>query len=283
MANLAKPRKVIILDVNDEYKGYKLVRPAKDDIEKFLLQKVIQARRVSPYKEDGTTRDLNDWVNDLKIILRYFRGGLVVVEDVSSYIGHNYGTEIIGKLCTQRHVDCDIIINYQGIGKAGHPQMVMNMNIMRFHKCNDSVERHKDKFDDKEQILKIAEKVVHNKYFRGNKYYYVIIDMDEHKISGDFTKTEFKTAIFEYIVENEKFTISPLLRRKDREGKLLYDYPKALAVLEEKLMGYYGNDRRKKPGDRDNLLYIAVGRKKTGKTFIAKKIIENYVRGNVGP
>ena len=46
----AKPRRVLILDVNDEYEAVKAI--AIKDIALFSLHPKIEARRIRPYTED---------------------------------------------------------------------------------------------------------------------------------------------------------------------------------------------------------------------------------------
>ena len=47
----ATPRKVLILDVNDEFEGIKALRLS--DTMKFSVHPKIEARRIRPFAEDG--------------------------------------------------------------------------------------------------------------------------------------------------------------------------------------------------------------------------------------
>jgi len=195
---------------------------------------------------------LNEIAEDLAIILENFTDGLLLVEDINKFVGDNMDTDLIGALCTQRHVGCDIIIHYQLIGKAGHPKIKGNMNELRFHKVTDSVDRHKDKFGDYVTILKLAEIIVNKVYYERNPRYLddegkvrfcVWINFDNEKISGAFTKEDFLKAIEEYIMQNERETIKPILNRKNKQtGEKLFTYGQAYKMAEEQLFNdYYGN------------------------------------------
>jgi hypothetical protein len=247
----APARRVLILDVNDEYRDFKAI--ALKDVRKFTYHPKIECRRVRIIKPDGNKMSLGEIQEALKHILDNYKGGLLVIEDISKYTSPNMGMDIIGSLCTQRHVDCDIIIHYQSIGRAATPSIVSNMNILRFHKTTDKIERHENKFGEYSEILHIAENLVNNRYYiemnkRGDKNlrsyfdFFVYVDFNRGKIYGPFSKEEFKESITQYIQENEGSTIGKLMKRKDRTGKLLYNYEKALIQSENDLFQkYYGN------------------------------------------
>jgi hypothetical protein len=247
----APARRVLILDVNDEYRDFKAI--ALKDVRKFTYHPKVECRRVRIIKPDGNKMSLGEIQEALAYILKFYRGGLLVIEDISKYVSPNMSMELIGSLCTQRHVDCDIIIHYQSIGRAGTSSIVSNMNILRMHKTTDKVQKHISKFLDYAEILQIAENLVWNRYSiemnkRGNSNlrsyfdFFVYIDFNRNKIYGPFSKEEFKESITQYIQENEGSTIGKLLKRKDRTGKLLYNYERALIQSENDLFQkYYGN------------------------------------------
>lgn len=245
-------RKVLILDVNDEYGEFDPI--ALSNIHKFTEHPKIECRRVRIIKSDGKKMSLSEIQQALGFILERFRGGLLVIEDISKYTSANAGMELVGSLATQRHYDCDIIIHYQSIGRAATPFLISNMNIMRMHKTTDKVERHESKFGEYSEILYIAENIMNTRYYeemnkRGDKNirnyfeFYIYIDFNRNKIYGSFSKKEFQDAITQYIQENEQYTIGKLLKRKDRQGKNLYQsYNEALVVCENDLFKkYYGN------------------------------------------
>jgi hypothetical protein len=243
----AKPRKALILDVNNEYTQYKMIAP--DDIKKFVIHPKIEARRIVPYYRDGRVMSLTDLELVFKYALSYFRNGLIVAEDITKFVGDSISTEIVGNMCTNRHRDVDIIAHFQSIGKAGHPKIKANMNVLRYHKTLDTVERHKDKFAEYSEILKIAEKLINKKYdlyIKANREklqtyfpFYVYVDFDRSQINGSFSGGEFREVITEFIQENEKQTIQPLMNLKDRTGKRIYPYGEALTKVENDIFDRY--------------------------------------------
>lgn len=246
------PRKVLILDVNNEYGQYGFRAMKLQDVELYTYHPRVEVRRVIPFNEDGQKWSINELQEGLKHILDVFRGGLLVVEDPAKFTSTNMNIELIGSLCTQRHLDCDVLMHFQSIGRAATPALKSNMNILRFHKCLDTVERHKNKFEEYTEILKIAENIVNKRYQEhvknnrtGQTYFpfCVFVDFDRDKIFGEFTKKEFTKALEAYVMENENDTVGRLLKLKDRDtGKSLYNYKTAFDKTEADLFEkYWGN------------------------------------------
>lgn len=265
-----KPRKVLILDVNDEFTMYKAI--STNDIIKFSVHPKVECRRVRLYKPDGTAKGLNELADDLSKMMANFRGGLLLVEDIAKFVGDSVSVDLVGKLCTLRHVDCDVYIHFQGIGRAGNPKLLAATNVIRVHWTEDSVERHKNKFEEKCELLKISESLVRNSVETGQKFIreikrrdpawkskdktvelikkienkyirkYVYASFDENVIKGNFTEQEFRDAIFRYISENQTETMGVMLKKIDREGRNVYDKKTAISALEQELFDlYYGN------------------------------------------
>ena len=245
------PRKVLVLDVNNEF-PYKLIACDKQNILAFMVQRQFEIRRVGVYKnetQDGklvsVKKSLTDIKNDLALILDTFKSGLLLIEDISKYVGDTIDADLYGSLCTNRHVDCDVILHYQSIGKVGNPKIAATMNQLRFHYVNDSVLRHKGKFEERTTILRIAQLIVNDKYRSGDIRFYCYVDFDENKIKGNFDRANFAEAIAQYISEDESNTIRPILRQRDRStGKLKYNYAEAFAICESQFISdYYGNKK----------------------------------------
>lgn len=241
-----KGKKVLILDVNNEklYKKYR--RIAIEDIAKFSSKRYakIEARRIIPFHSNGQKMTLKEIASTLSHILDTFSGGLVVVEDVTKYISPNMPMDVIGNICTQRHQFNDIIIQFQLFARAGNPSIWGNTNILRWHKTDDTVERHKEKFADYEEPLKIAERLIHMKYWGGNKYFFIYFDKDDGKIKGAFTRADFDKAIDEYLSNEYKSVVKPLLDKIDiTTGDKVHKTPKEAIIGKRKQLVelYYGN------------------------------------------
>ncbi len=237
----AKPRRVLILDVNDEYENIKAI--SMTDIARFSLHPNIEARRIRPYKADGSRMTLRDFSDVLFTILDHFKGGLLLIEDINKYVSDSLPNDLIGAICTNRHVDLDIIMHFQSIGRIT-PKIWQNLNWLRFHKNSDSVDRHKKKFEDKYDFLKITEIMVNKEYFDGNKRFFVYVDTEEEKIMGQFTPKMLKDAIDEFVSLNYNKIIKPQLNRRDSRGNVSADPTKVIRGVKDRLFKqYYGNSK----------------------------------------
>lgn len=239
------PRRVLVYDVNNEY-PYATIN--EKHIKHFAVHPKIEARRVSIFKSDGNNKSMNEIADTLGVILENFKGGLLVVEDVNKYVSDNLPQDLIGKLCTLRHVDVDVIMHFQGIGRAGNPKIIANLNWLRFHRTNDTVNRHKTKFEDQYDLLKLAENVIVNVYDHkdakfmdenGTIRYFVYVDFDFNKVRGNITSTMADEAIISHIAENQNEIIKPYLTKMDGNGNTLYDKKGAIIKARKDLFEKY--------------------------------------------
>jgi hypothetical protein len=251
----AKPRKVLILDVNNEFIDVKADQnPAfhhikaisLDDIPKFTLSNKAEARRVSILKPDGGKMNLVEYAQALEFILEHYENGLLLIEDINRFISDSLPNDLIGSIVTQRHMSVDIITHFQSIGKAANPKLWANCNWLRYHQCDDTVERHKNKFAGNTEHLRILEKMVNLEYEKGNKYFYAYLNKDDGKIQGEFTKKQFQYAIYQYLQDNYNKVVSPMLKKKNiMTGELIYKDHKDLAIklIRQYTKKYYGNPK----------------------------------------
>jgi hypothetical protein len=106
---------------------------------------------------------------------------------------------------------------------------LVNTKIIRLHKTNDSVARHKNKFEERTEIMQIAEAIVEKKFEEGDKRFYLFVDIDESKIHGIINNSDIDYAIQDYISKNHNSLVKPLLTKIDlKTGKKLYDTRSAL-------------------------------------------------------
>ena len=237
----AKPRRVLILDVNDEYEAVKAI--AIKDIALFSLHPKIEARRIRPYNEDGSKMGLRDIADVLFICLENYRGGLLLIEDINKYVSDHLPNDVVGAICTNRHSDLDIIMHFQSIGRVT-PKIWQNLNWLRFHKNSDSVDRHQKKFQDKYDFLKIAEIMVNQKYFDGDKHFHLYVDLDEEVILGNYSPKMMKDAIDEFVSENYNRLVKPKLNRRDDYGRVSAEPKKVIREVKDRLFKlHYGNKR----------------------------------------
>ena len=240
------PRKALIFDVNDEFSSFwffgrtrSIKAIAIKDIMKFSVHPKIEVRRIRPYWDDGKRMTINDMGEVLGIILDNYRNGLLLVEDINKYLSDTMPSDLIGSLATSRHIGLDVVSHFQNIGRAGNPKILGNLNVIRLHKTNDTVERHKNKFEEKTEVLQIAENLVNKKYFGGDIRFFVFVDIDNVKIRGKFSKEDAEDAIHQYITERYSRIVSPMLQLRDKKGKRIYNEETALKAANEQLMGTY--------------------------------------------
>ena len=240
------PRKALIFDVNDEFSDFwffgaqrRIPAIAIKDILKFSVHPKVEVRRIRPFWDDGKKMTINDMSEVLGIILDNYRNGLLLVEDINKYLSDAMPSDLIGSLATSRHIGLDIISHFQNIGRAGNPKLLGNLNMIRLHKTNDTVERHRNKFEEKSEILQIAEQIVTHRYEEGDIRFFVYVDIDNMKIKGKFTKDEAEEAIHRYITEQYKRIINPMLQLRDRKGAKIHNEETALATANQKLFKTY--------------------------------------------
>lgn len=232
-----KPRRVLVLDVNDEFEHIKALRLS--DVVKFSAHPKVEARRIRPFDENtGKRWTINEIQTALFYVLDTFRGGMLLIEDINRYISDNLPNDIVGAICTNRHTDTDIIMHFQSIGRIS-PKIWQNLNWVRFHKNTDSVDRHKNKFEDKYEMLKLVEILMNSQYYSGNQRFYCWVDIDDEKILGKIDKTMMQHTIDEYISGNYKKVITPLLQEVDMEGKKKYTAKTAITSVKDRLISTY--------------------------------------------
>jgi hypothetical protein len=231
----APPRRVLILDVNDEYSDIKAI--SIQDVTLFSVHPIIEVRRIRPFLDNGKKMTLDDVAQTLFVILESFRNGMLLIEDVNKYIADTMPNDLIGAICTNRHIGVDIVLHYQSIGRITS-KVWQNVNIIRLHKFTDTVKKHRQKFEDKYEYLSIAEMMINQKYEAGDKRFFCYVDIDEENIYGAFTTDDFESAVNLFIQHNYQQVISPLLKARDEIGGKVYTPATAVSEVKKRLMNY---------------------------------------------
>lgn len=226
-------RKFLIFDVNNEFgnvrKDHKnrsfpnigLIKLNQVPAFAKITEPVV--RRVSIFKENGKQMNLSEMAKALGYILEHYRNGGLLIEDISKYITDSLPGDLIGSICTQRHVSVDVLIHVQTVGKLFNPKLWGNCNELRLHRADDTIERHKNKISGNTEHLLIMEKLIELKYKAGNHRFHCYLDKDLGKIRGNFTQMEFLKAIEAYLSGNYNRILKPLLNRRHiYSGELLY-------------------------------------------------------------
>lgn len=232
-----KGRKCLIMDVNDEYGVYGVPSISLNDVPLYSVHPYIEIRRVRPFHPSGKRMTLDEWANALFYVLSRFRNGLLLIEDINKFIGDHIPHDLLGAIATNRHVGLDVVLSFQSIGRI-NTKIWGNMNLLRFHKNVESVERHRNKFPDKYELLRLGEIIVNNEYHKNNNRFFLYVDMDEMKIRGDFSDEVRDEAIDQYINENHSELLKQYLVQKE-QGKKKYTDESAKQEVSSRLISYY--------------------------------------------
>lgn len=201
-------RKVLIFDVNGEYNNEELIKNkfrfrtqtlALKDLEEWSKQKRIEVRRILPVDADGNEVGIDKYPEILKWILQYFRGGMLILEDINKYLIETRDASIVGALTTNRHKDLDIYIHLQSLAPLT-TRMWQNANVIRFHYQMDDIDRYKGRIPNYE-LFKIAQLLVNEIYFRGgkNERFFCYVLNQTNKICGGFSRKDFIIACRKYL------------------------------------------------------------------------------------
>jgi hypothetical protein len=129
-------------------------------------------------------------------------------------------------------------MHFQSVGRVT-TKIWQNINWVRFHKNTDSVDRHKQKFEDKYELLKIIELMVNKQYYDGNKRFYVYADIDDEKIRGNYTPEMLNVAIDEFISSQYRKIIQPMLQERTMEGGKKYTPAEAVQATKSRIIQNY--------------------------------------------
>lgn len=257
-----KPRKVLILDVNNEYGDAQIVHKRPDfpnikaldidDLYTWMKQPLVEARRISvmkPVSKGGGKMNQKELQQALSQILDTFRNGLLIIEDLTNFVSDSIPGDLIGSIVTQRHVSVDVIIHFQSIGKAAHPKLWANANWFRMHVTSDTVAKNKNKLEGVDlTALYIAEKMIKKQESTGNLRMYVYYHLNTvsslvGKITGPFSQQMFKEA-FESHLEDNLSVVSNEVKREDLYSGKKYHNSRVEAInflIKEAFRKYYGN------------------------------------------
>jgi hypothetical protein len=199
-------RRALILDVNDEFEDIKALK--QSDIIRFSMHPKIEARRIRPFHDNGVRMTLREIQETLFKILLDYRGGLLLIEDINRYVSDYLPNDLVGAICTNRHSDLDIILHFQSIGRIS-PKIWQNLNFLRAHKITDDVIKHRNKFEEKLELLLLVEAYVNTEYENGDKRVFVYVDIDDEKVLVK-DKLKFQKIVEEYLITNRKKFLVPL-------------------------------------------------------------------------
>lgn len=276
-----KPRKVLYFDINGEYKSVKTIpvdyafgvpnengivvdsktrTPIINWISIFSSPRTkVEARRVVMTKSNGSLMNIEEINIVLEYILKYFTGGLLIVEDPTYYISDTPDRDLTGTLARIRHKNCDIICHFQYKSKALNPRLWNNASFIRIHKTEDNFRDYKNRMKGERRIVYLAEilEKQENKKLLINatkeqlanidkipiETFYCTIHKKRTKICGDFSPNAFYSAVETYILQNKKDALFELVAEVNKKtGKSKYTFEEQLKIKADELFReYYGN------------------------------------------
>lgn len=240
--NKVRGRKCLILDTNGEYTAEQF---ARNDVESFK-PKLIALRDIPDWSKTAVAEcrridmkniGLKEKKDIIEYVLRHFRNGMLVLEDINTYIlSVTHMEEIVGGLVNLRHRAVDVLISYQSL-RPVEPRMWQNARWVRMHYQADNVNDIKGKVTNP-TLYKIAQLLVNNRYFNGDKRFYVYIHNFANKIEGKFTKKEFIDACEKYVNQEKK---------EKKEYRMMHSCTEVEAVkglCKQYYDQYYGNSNK---------------------------------------
>lgn len=207
--NKVKGRRCLIFDTNGEYTEQQF---AKNDIPNFKVRMIalgdvkdwcyngqVECRRI-----DAKNLSISEKRTAVEYLVSVLRNGMLVLEDINTYILNlTHMEDIVSGLVNLRHRACDVLISYQSL-RPVEPRVWQNSRWIRMHYQADNVNDIKGKLPNP-ILFKIAQIIVNNRYFNGDKRFFVYIYSFQNKIVGKFTKQEFMEACKLYLNANKKY------------------------------------------------------------------------------
>lgn len=201
-------RKCLIFDTNGEYTqdqfgkngvpNFKSVRIALKDVPLWCKTEVAECRRI-----DAKNLTIKEKKDAVEYLLKVYKNGMLVLEDINTYIlSVTFMEQIVGGIVNLRHRGVDVMISYQSL-RPVEPRIWQNSRWVRFHYQADNVNHIKNKVPNLE-LMKIAQNIVNEKYFGGDRRFFLFVHNFANKIQGNFTKEEFANACRKYLNANKR-------------------------------------------------------------------------------
>jgi len=218
-----KGRKVLAFDTNSH--DYPLFKTVEPQYIKALTK--VSARRILPYNKDGSPMSDDEKKEVVENILRHFKNGLIVLDDIDHYMVGAKGQSMIGTLCTVRHKGIDILFTHQSIAKITTSQW-QGCSWLRLHHQVDDVTRYKNRIPSYE-LVRIAQLIVNEQYdiavdafkkqqleksqYVKQKSFFVYVDMRGKRIKG-CSKQAFIRATKKFIDQEQHAELKKMMHER---------------------------------------------------------------------
>jgi len=221
----------LAFDTNDDdYPEFRTVSP---NHLKALTK--VSSRRIRPFNNDGAPMDNDDKKQVITKIMKQFKNGLVVLDDIDHYMTGAKGQAMIGALCTVRHKGIDVLLTHQSVAKITTSEW-QNCTWLRLHHQVDDVTRYRERIP-KYQMVRIAQIIIDEQYelcsnafaqgkiteqeYKIQKSFFVYVNMREQRILG-CSRAAFIRASKKFIDQEESRKVKMLLNEQDFEGNNVY-------------------------------------------------------------
>ena len=153
--NKVKGRKCLIFDTNGEYTASQF---SKNDIGSFEPKRIaladVGAWSRTENKEcrriDAKNLGIKEKKEAIEYIIKNYRNGMLVLEDINTYIlAVTFMEAIVGGLVNLRHRGVDVLVSYQSL-RPVEPRMWQNARWVRMHYQADNVNDIKGKLPNPE-------------------------------------------------------------------------------------------------------------------------------------
>jgi hypothetical protein len=202
-----KGRPVLVFDVNNEYcdsngyYGFKAIdydTREKNEIKRSEeIRKIVAPKkyRILPFTKSGQPMTLNEIQFTASTIVKYFRNGMLVLEDINKYTLSAYKQEFVGMFIGLRHLGVDLVAHFQSL-RAIPPKVWSEMTHLRWHKQSEKIFKYKTRISNFE-LFSIAECIVDLNYLKDPRYYLWISILEEKLIN--VTPEDFRSGCREYL------------------------------------------------------------------------------------
>jgi hypothetical protein len=219
-------RKVLIFDVNEEadYRQFKTVdfdleaeseAKATKGVRLYSMQAKAEGRRVRPLLKDGQPMSLDHKAKACFILLRNFKGGLMVLEDINNYLTSSRNKDFISSLCTNRHRAQDILIHLQSL-RAIDTRLWQNLTYIRMHYQVEAIDKYEQIFPNFE-LMKIAQNIINAQYMQGNIRFFLYVNVRENKLEGCDIRA-FRKGCKDFL-SRYKGVLNVILEEEDEHGR----------------------------------------------------------------
>lgn len=220
-----KGRPVLAFDPNveDSYQNYKPIDfdiTIDDEYSRGEQIRNIRAPgryRILPYKKNRQPMTTTEMVKTTMTICKFYRGGLLVLEDINKYTAWTYKQDVIGMLMGLRHLDVDLILHFQNL-RFLPTRVWPNMTYLRWHKQSDPISKYKNRISNYE-LYAIAEEIVNINYVR-NKYFYLWLNNLRECFEG-IGFEQFREGATAYLRKNPA-VLKRIMQEIDENGKKKY-------------------------------------------------------------